>query len=209
MKNKFARKSLEIFLTTAALSTVPEIVPSLYAVYNEPNKVETVENVPRVYSGLSELARKNIADLTPKEKIKIVRRLRIAESSGNPNAVSRVITHRYTHGRVVPDTAIFVGENQIGKSALADYNRFHKRKFTHQEMFNSRYNRRVSQWYRDIRLPQILKDHGRETTVANVLASYNAGPGVFIRSGGDAARYFNKLPNDTQRYITQITKEGD
>jgi len=112
--------------------------------------------------------------------------------------------------RLVQDTIRSVGENQINISnsgALEDYNNYHRRKFSEEEMRNPRKNRIVRDWYLFHRIPQLLNSYGLEKTVANTLASYNTGIGNLIKAGGNATRNFNRLPKITQKYIKSITRE--
>ncbi|MCX6749625.1 MAG: hypothetical protein NTW17_02675 [Candidatus Pacearchaeota archaeon] len=164
---------------------------------------------PNSNNFFSALATKNIRDLTSEERAKINSRVSIRESSGRANAVSRVIRNRIANGRTIVDTTYSLGENQINigsHGALADYNQTNRRQFREDDMLNPRKNRMVRDWYFR-RISHILNSHGIEATVANVLASYNAGPGRFMAAGGDAIRDFKKLPKITQDYIQNITRE--
>ncbi len=162
---------------------------------------------------LDYIAGKNIGDLTSEEKSHLVQRLKKTESNNNPNAVSFVIRKSVVDGMVVPDTIYSKGENQINTSesgALEDYNQNHARQFSEEDMFNPRKNGIVSRWYLFERIPKMLEQRGLEKTVANVLASYNTGIGNLRRmSYGDAIKNFDRLPKITQKYIRDITRNGD
>jgi hypothetical protein len=161
---------------------------------------------------LSELAKKNVVELTLEEKRTIIERLVSIESQGDPNAVNRVVRQRTIEGKVVEDTIYSVGEGQINISssgALEDYNQFHDPDFTPQDMLNPEKNRTVRDWYLWTRIPELLNTKGLETTVANIVASYNTGAERLKKRGGDAIEYFKRLPRITRNYLKKILGEED
>jgi hypothetical protein len=174
--------------------------------YSAPAEISYISPV----HSFSNLARKNISDLTSEERTKLTSRLRMRESAGRADALGITIRARRFSAQTIADTIYSVGENQINISesgALEDYNIFHRRKFSTRDMLNPQKNRIVRDWYLFRRIPRLLNFYGLETTVANALASYNTGIGNLIRAGGDAINNFEQLPEITQRYIQNITRQ--
>ena len=175
--------------------------------YTQP-KISSVNS--EIY--FSDLARKNVTALSQSEREELTSKLRMRESSGRANATSFVVRKRRVNGEIFADTIHSVGENQINiseRGALEDYNAFHKRRFSAEDMLNPSKNRVVRDWYLFRRIPQILTFYGLETSVANILASYNAGHVKLIKAGGNALDEdnFKKLPRITQKYIRELTEE--
>jgi len=193
----------------SVLGKIISIEPRNTIYCRKPFDYSASSEIPYISPSFNALARRNITNLTQEERAELTSRLRIRESAGRANALGITIRARRFNAQTIADTIYSVGENQINISesgALEDYNIFHKRKFSTRDILNPQKNRIVRDWYLFQRLPQLLNFYGIEATVANVLASYNAGPGRFMAAGRDAIRDFDRLPKITQDYIQDITR---
>ena len=85
-----------------------------------------------------------------------------AESSGRPEVVSETGN---------------VGLMQVGKGALADWNKYNKADYTIEDMKDPTINRMVGEWYLNTRIPQMLEYHKKDATLENKLWAYHDGIG--------------------------------
>jgi hypothetical protein len=107
------------------------------------------------------------------------------ESSGNPLAYNKS-----SHAR---------GLFQITPICLKEYNNFHAEKYNLSDLFNPIINEKIAKWYIEKRIPQMLKHFGKETSLENILISYNAGIS-YVVSG-------KPLPLETVNYIKKYKGE--
>jgi len=94
-----------------------------------------------------------------------------------------------------------VGLCQITKPCLRDFNDFNYTFYTMKDMIDPQKNMRVSQWYLNERIPQMLKARGYVVTVENVLVAYNAGISNLKRW-----RLFNETREYIDKYNTLVNK---
>lgn len=101
------------------------------------------------------------------------------ESSGNPNAYNRTSGAR--------------GLGQITPIVLKEWNNMNpKNKYTTNALNDKVVNMKISDWYMNKRIPQMLKAKGLQDTIKNRLIAYNAGIGHVGKS---------ILPKETFNYI--------
>jgi len=105
------------------------------------------------------------------------------ESSNNPNAYNK--------------RSGAIGMYQVTDICRRDYNQFHKEQIKKMDLYNERVNRQVSEWYFDVRLPQLLKHYGKGVNLENLLWAYNAGAKK-VRDG--------IMPEETRNYIIKYHK---
>lgn len=86
-----------------------------------------------------------------------------------------------------------IGLYQITFICLKDYNNYHSKKITKQELFNTDNNYKVAYWYLNIRIPKMLKFYNKEISVKNILICYNTGISYIVKN--------KKLPTETVNYI--------
>ena len=119
-----------------------------------------------------------------KEVIIILSIISTIESGNNPNAYN--------------PKAGAVGLFQITPICLKEYNQYHWAKYTRQNLYDPKINRKIASWYLQRRIPQMLKYYGYKITVENVLICYNWGIGNFIRWKQGRIK---KLPRETREYV--------
>lgn len=103
------------------------------------------------------------------------------ESSLNPKAIN-ARTKAYGLGQVTP-------------IVVADWNNMNpKQRLTHDQMLDPLLNQRVSSWYMNQRIPQMLSAYRVPDTTDNRLIAYNAGIG-YARKG--------LIPDETKAYLTK------
>lgn len=91
------------------------------------------------------------------------------------------------------------GLGQITPIVLKEWNNFFpKRSFKEDDLFKPEINREISNWYMNVRIPQMLKAFKIKDEIKNRLISYNAGIG-YLRSG-------KPLPLETVNYINKYNK---
>lgn len=98
-----------------------------------------------------------------------------------------------------------IGQYQITKIALLDFNQINKKEYNCNDLFNPKVNKEVADWLMNKRNVQLLAHYGLENTLHNRLASYNMG----ARKLRDYVRAGKMLPEETRDYIlkyTQLTK---
>ena len=90
------------------------------------------------------------------------------------------------------------GLMQITPICLQDYNNFAKAEtFNIGDMFDGGKNVRVGQWYLEKRIPAILEVLKIESTVENILISYNWGCGNLVKY----LKGKKRLPRETVNYL--------
>ena len=67
------------------------------------------------------------------------------------------------------------GLYQVTPICLKDYNQYHAKKLTLNEMKNPVLCFQVADWYMNTRIPQLLLHYGYEDTIERRLVAYNAG----------------------------------
>lgn len=106
------------------------------------------------------------------------------ESGGNPHALNQKSGAR--------------GLFQITSICLKEWNNFHPEdKHDSADLYNPDVNRKIAEWYLDVRIPSMLRAYGMPDTFDMILASYNAGIGV-VRKWRKGERH---LPQETMDYI--------
>lgn len=102
------------------------------------------------------------------------------ESSLNPRAVNNNSGAR--------------GLGQITPIVLKEWNNMNPTdQHLSDELFDPSTNAKISGWYMNKRIPQMIKHYGLEDNIDNRLAAYNAGIGT-VKNGGP-------LPTETVNYI--------
>lgn len=102
------------------------------------------------------------------------------ESAGNPRADSFLGAK---FGR---------GLYQISDVALEDYLAYHPtRFFAFSDLYKPDVCKEVALWLLTVRIPQLIRHHGKEVTLENVLTAYNMGH-VAVKRGVVAERYIAK-----------------
>jgi soluble lytic murein transglycosylase-like protein len=101
------------------------------------------------------------------------------ESSGNPLAYNPTSQAR--------------GLYQITPICLKEYNNFHTKKYSTQDLFNPTINEKIAKWYLTKRIPQMLRYYNKPITTSNILISYNAGINYVVKG--------LSLPTETRNYI--------
>ena len=122
----------------------------------------------------------------PAEMINL-ERIKQIESNGNPLAYNN-----RSHA---------VGLYQITPICLTEYNNFHKVKYSQAQLFNGKINRKIAEWYINIRIPSMLSYYHKPITVENVLISYNAGISYVVKG--------KPLPIETVNYIRKYQAQID
>ena len=92
------------------------------------------------------------------------------------------------------------GLGQITPIALKDFNIENKTKYIMKDMLDPQKNMRVSYWYLNDRIPQLLGRAKIPVTTENVLAGYNAGVGRLKEKKAD----LTKMPIETQNYLKKV-----
>jgi hypothetical protein len=106
------------------------------------------------------------------------------ESSNNPKAYNK--------------KSKAVGLGQITPIVLKEWNNFNKKdKLTTSDLYDSETNKKVSSWYMNKRIPQMLKALKIEDTTRNRLIAYNWGVGNIGK----------KLPKETEDYLKKYGAE--
>jgi len=93
-------------------------------------------------------------------------------------------------------TSRATGLYQITPICLKDYNQYHTKNLTLNDMKNPALCYKVAYWYMNIRIPQLLHYYGHKDTIENRLTAYNAG----IKWVG------KKLPSETTNYIRKYNE---
>jgi len=113
-------------------------------------------------------------------------KIKMIESSGNPLAYNKGSGAR--------------GLYQITKIALDDYNNYHPtEKYTLESLWKPQINAKIAKWYLDTRIPQMLHHYGKESSIDNILISYNCGISCAINN--------KPLPKETINYIKKYKGE--
>jgi hypothetical protein len=90
------------------------------------------------------------------------------------------------------------GLYQITPICLEDYNNYHKHKYTLPELFNPIINKKITKWYIEKRIPQMLNYYGYKATDKNIIISYNAGIKYIVKG--------LSLPQETRLYLKKYHK---
>ncbi|MFA5094909.1 MAG: lytic transglycosylase domain-containing protein, partial [Candidatus Omnitrophota bacterium] len=133
-----------------------------------------LENYPELNKGIRQRMEALAAQRVSLIDRSIIERI---ESRGDPSAVS-------------PRGA--VGLRQIMPCCLQDFNEGTGKTYTMADMTDPAKNREVSDWYFDVRIPQLLTSNGLAVTQENILRAYNQGVGG-LASGA--------YPEETQNYV--------
>lgn len=114
------------------------------------------------------------------------------ESAGNPKAYNK--------------NSRAIGLRQITPIVLKDWNECHPNEtYVSSDLFNQVVNRKIGNWYIDIRIPKYLRQFHLKDSIENRLASYNWGIGN-VRRIKDARENFERLPKETQNYISKYSQ---
>lgn len=112
-----------------------------------------------------------------------MRRIAAIESSNNPKAYNKSSGAR--------------GLYQVTDICRRDYNQMTGENISPAQLYDPAVNEKVSSWYFNQRIPQLLVYYGQPVTTENVLSAYNAG---FSRVG-------KPLPDETVNYIKKYKGE--
>lgn len=118
------------------------------------------------------------------------------ESSGNPNAVSRVGATGLM--QIMPSTS-------KGGSPLLDYNKANNTSFTDNDLKNPNVNKKIGEWYFNSRIPSMLRNNSLPDKSAYRLIAYNWGIGK-LKEWHENGADFSALPLETQNYLTKFLK---
>ena len=91
------------------------------------------------------------------------------------------------------------GLYQITPVCLLEYNRYNKSDVALNDLFSPEVNKKIAKWYLEVRIPQMLKHYGLNTSWDNILWAYNGGIGQ-VRKG----IMHNETLLYTERYL-QLT----
>jgi hypothetical protein len=84
------------------------------------------------------------------------------------------------------------GLYQITAICMNDYSMYHKTGYILQDLFNPEINKKIAEWYLNIRIPFLLSHYKQETSLDNILWAYNAGIGNLVKG---------IKPKETRNYI--------
>ncbi len=90
------------------------------------------------------------------------------------------------------------GLYQINPVGLRDYNKYHKKKYTLEDLWNAEINKRIAVWMFEKRIPQLLRAYGFRNTINNQIICYNAGIDFLVSK--------RKIPRGTIKYIEKYRK---
>lgn len=86
------------------------------------------------------------------------------------------------------------GLGQITPIVLKEWNNFNpNKKYTSDELMDGNINTKISTWYMNKRIPQLLSHYKIEDTPDNRITAYNAGIGTLVSK--------KPIPTETQNYI--------
>jgi len=109
--------------------------------------------------------------------------IREIESSGRPDAVGPSGER---------------GLYQVSEILRREYNQFHKKQVSPDELFLPEVNERIADWYLHERIPALLRHFKKPVTLENVIVSYNAGIAYVAHS--------KPLPSITKAYIQKYKR---
>lgn len=114
-------------------------------------------------------------------------------------AVIESATKQYPNGnpKAFNSTSGARGMYQITPVCLADYNDRTGQKIALTALYDMKTSERIATWYFSVRLPQIFKSKNIPITTENLLAGYNAGPGIVKK----VLQGKRKYKTETVRYI--------
>jgi len=85
---------------------------------------------------------------------------------------------------------------QITEICLKEWNNFHKTEvYSLKDLFNGEINKKIADWYLNVRIPQLLKHYGKEVNTRNIIICYNAGISYVVSN--------KRLKKETVDYITK------
>lgn len=113
-------------------------------------------------------------------------KIMMIESSGNPLAWRKADDSR--------------GLYQVTPICLKEFNNFHSKKYTKNDLWSPAINREIAEWYLTVRIPQMLKHYKIPDTVNNRLIAYNSGISCLVKN--------KPLPKITKRYIEKYQRGG-
>ena len=108
----------------------------------------------------------------------------VIESGGNPLAYNK--------------KSGAVGICQITQACLDDYNYYHQKKIKLEDLYDSKLNKQVAEWYLNKRIPTMLDYYAIEDTVENRLIAYDWGIGNLRKYKKGKIK---ELPKETKDYI--------
>lgn len=89
------------------------------------------------------------------------------------------------------------GLGQIRPIVLKEWNNFNpKTQHVGDELFNPEVNKKISNWYMNKRIPQMLRHFGIQDTVRNRIIAYNAGIATLTQG--------REIPSITKRYLKKF-----
>ncbi len=107
------------------------------------------------------------------------------ESSGNPRAWNKRDDSR--------------GLFQITPICLKEWNNFHpKDQLTMDDLWDASVNRKVAEWYINVRIPAMLRHYNKPESVANQIVAYNAGISYVVKN--------KPLPKITRDYLAKYER---
>lgn len=105
------------------------------------------------------------------------------ESNGNPKAHNKTANAR--------------GLYQITPICLKEYNNFHTKKYSPNDLWKAEVNSEIATWYLNVRIPQLLKHYKKDINEKNVIIAYNAGINAVVKG---------YLPAETKKYLAKYNK---
>lgn len=92
------------------------------------------------------------------------------------------------------------GHFQITPICLEEFNDYHNKKHSPDDLWNPEINKKIASWYLNKRIPQMLKYFGIKDSIENRIISFNAGISTLV--------YKKPIPKKTKKYITKYFSMG-
>ncbi len=108
----------------------------------------------------------------------------VVESSCNPKAFNKA--------------SGAIGLGQVTPIVLEEWNNLNRVQYVSTDLYNEKINRKISDWYMNVRIPNLLKHFRLEDTERNRLISYNAGIGYLVHD--------KPLPEETKEYLKNVSR---
>jgi hypothetical protein len=90
------------------------------------------------------------------------------------------------------------GLYQVSEILRKEYNQFHKKQVSPEELFLPEINERIADWYLHERIPALLRHFKKPVTLENIIVAYNAGIATVAHS--------KPLPPITKAYIQKYKR---
>ena len=91
------------------------------------------------------------------------------------------------------DNGKAVGQFQLHKGAIEDYNRRFKASYSHSQALNPQVARKIASWYLNQEIPRLLRHYKIKDTPENRIKAWNFGAKNLAKK--------RKVPSSTRRYL--------